>query len=80
MDLRHDRRAIALILTLVLPSQGLNALGMRRVGSHYVVSILFIRQSSQNVSEVLEVTGTFRRRGGTYAVGWIARPSAVYRE
>jgi hypothetical protein len=42
MDLRHDRRAIALILTLVLPSEGLNALGMRRVGSPYVVPMLFI--------------------------------------
>ena len=42
VDLRHDRRAIALVLTLVLPSEGLNALGMRRVGSPYVVPIFFI--------------------------------------
>lgn len=42
MDLQHDPRAIALILTLVLPSEGLNAIGMRRVGSPYVVPVLFI--------------------------------------
>jgi hypothetical protein len=42
VDFRHDRRAIALVLTLVLPSEGLNAVGMRRVGSPYVVPIFFI--------------------------------------
>jgi hypothetical protein len=41
MDLRYDR-AIAVIPMLVLPSEGLNALGMRRVGSPYVVPMLFI--------------------------------------
>ena len=42
MDLKHDPRAMALILTLVLPSEGLNAMGMRRLGSPYVVPVLFI--------------------------------------
>ena len=42
VELAHDRRAIALILVLVLPSEGLNAFGMRRVGSPYVIPLLFI--------------------------------------
>ena len=42
MDLKHDPRAMALILTLVLPAEGLNAMGMRRVGSPYAVPVLFI--------------------------------------
>jgi hypothetical protein len=42
MDLRHDHRKIAIILMLVLPSEGLNAVGMRRVGSPYFVPLTFI--------------------------------------
>src|SRR5215831_5597507 len=42
IDLRQDRRAIALILALVLPSEGLNALGMRRAGSPYLIPVCFI--------------------------------------
>lgn len=42
MDLRHDHRGIALILTLVLPSEGLNAFSMRRAGSPYVIPVIFI--------------------------------------
>ena len=38
----RDPHAIALILILVLPSEGMNAVGMRRVGSPYVVPLLFI--------------------------------------
>jgi hypothetical protein len=38
----HDFHAIALILTLVLPSEAMNAIGMRRVGSPYVVPLFFI--------------------------------------
>ena len=41
-DFRQDRRAIALILALVLPSEGLNALSMRRVGSPYIIPVCFI--------------------------------------
>ena len=42
MDLRQGRRAIALILTLVLTSEGLNAVGMRRIGSPYPIPVCFI--------------------------------------
>ena len=42
MAREHDPQAIALILTLVLPSEGMNAIGMYRVGSPYVVPLLFI--------------------------------------
>ena len=42
MDLRHDYHAIALILTLVLPSEGLNVFCMRRAGSPYMIPALFI--------------------------------------
>jgi hypothetical protein len=42
MDLRENRRAIALILALVLPSEGLNAIGMRRAGSPYLIPVCFI--------------------------------------
>jgi hypothetical protein len=42
MDLRHDHRAIALILMLVLPSEGLNAFSMRRVGSPYIIPTIFV--------------------------------------
>jgi hypothetical protein len=38
----HAPGAIALILILVLPSEGANALGMHRVGSPYVVPLVFI--------------------------------------
>ena len=38
----NDPYAIALILTLVLPSETVNALGMHRVGSPYLVSLVFI--------------------------------------
>jgi hypothetical protein len=42
MDRQHSARAIALILTLVLPSEGMNAFGMRRAGSPYGVPLFFI--------------------------------------
>jgi hypothetical protein len=38
----HDPHTITLILILVLPSEGMNAVGMRRVGSPYVVPLFFI--------------------------------------
>lgn len=38
----HDARAIAVILTLVVPSESVNAVGMHRVGSPYIVPLLFI--------------------------------------
>ena len=38
----RDPRAIALILILVLPSEGMNAVGMRRVGSPYLVPLFLI--------------------------------------
>ena len=42
MPRQHNGRAIALILTLVLPSEGMNAIGMHRVGSPWVVPLFFI--------------------------------------
>lgn len=39
---QRDCRTVALILTLVLPSEGMNAIGMRRVGSPYVVPLFLI--------------------------------------
>jgi hypothetical protein len=39
---QYDAHTVALILTLVLPSEGMNAIGMRRVGSPYVVPLFFI--------------------------------------
>ena len=42
IDLRRNRLAIALILALVLPSEGLNAFSMRRVGSPYLIPACFI--------------------------------------
>lgn len=42
MPSQHNGRAITLILTLVLPSEGMNAIGMHRVGSPYVVPLFFI--------------------------------------
>lgn len=38
----HEAHVVAVILTLVLPSEAVNALGMQRVGSPYVVPLLFI--------------------------------------
>jgi uncharacterized membrane protein len=40
--LRGERWALVLVLLLVLPSEGLNAAGMRRVNSPYYVPIGFI--------------------------------------
>jgi hypothetical protein len=45
MPRQHSAQAITLILTLVLlvlPSEGMNAIGMRRVGSPYVVPLFII--------------------------------------
>jgi hypothetical protein len=42
MARQHNAHAIALILTLVLPSEGMNAIGMHRVGSPYVVPLFFV--------------------------------------
>lgn len=42
MPRQHNAHAITLILTLVLPSEGMNAIGMHRVGSPYVVPLFFI--------------------------------------
>jgi hypothetical protein len=42
---QHDHQAIALILTLVLPSEGMNAIGMHPVGSPYVAPLLYARDS-----------------------------------
>ena len=42
VDLRQDHRAIGLILMLVLPAEGLNAFGMRRAGSPYLIPAFFI--------------------------------------
>jgi len=39
---QHDLHPITLILILVLPSEGMNAVGMRRVGSPYMVPLFFI--------------------------------------
>jgi hypothetical protein len=39
---QYDSRTVALILTLVLPSEGMNAMGMHRVGSPYIVPLFFI--------------------------------------
>ena len=39
---QNDAHTVALILTLVLPSEGMNAIGMHRVGSPYVVPLFFI--------------------------------------
>src|SRR5579884_3752609 len=38
----HDAPATALILTLVLPSEAMKAVGMQRVGSPYFVPLAFI--------------------------------------
>src|SRR5438045_185227 len=38
----HDVRAIAAILTLLVLSESVNAVGMHRVGSPYVIPLLFI--------------------------------------
>lgn len=38
----HQGYAVALILILVLPSEGLNAMGMWRAGSPYVAPLAFI--------------------------------------
>jgi hypothetical protein len=38
----HDARAIAAILILVVPSESVNAVGMRRVGSPYIIPLLFV--------------------------------------
>ena len=42
IDLRRNRLAIALMLALVLPSEGMNAFSMRRVGSPYLIPVCFI--------------------------------------
>ena len=42
LDGRHDSRTVALILALVLPSEGMNAIGMHRVGSPCIVPLFFI--------------------------------------
>jgi hypothetical protein len=39
---QYNAHTVALILTLVLPSEGMNAIGMHRVGSHYIVPLFFI--------------------------------------
>jgi hypothetical protein len=39
---QYDSRTVALILTLVLPSEGMNAIGMHRAGSPYLVPLFFI--------------------------------------
>ena len=39
---QHDSRTVALILTPVLPSEGMNAIGMHRVGSPYIVPLFLI--------------------------------------
>jgi hypothetical protein len=39
---QNDSRTVVLILTLVLPSEGMNVIGMRRVGSPYLVPLVFI--------------------------------------
>jgi hypothetical protein len=39
---QYDAQTVALILILVLPSEGMNAIGMRRVGSPYLVPLFFI--------------------------------------
>ncbi len=41
-SVEHDSYAMGLVLILVLPSEGLNALGMYRVGSPFFVPLLFI--------------------------------------
>jgi hypothetical protein len=50
---QNDSRTVALILTLVLPSEGMNAIGMYRVGSPYVVPLLFIRLTVSGVALAL---------------------------
>ena len=42
MPRQHNAQTITLILTLVLPAEGMNAIGMRRVGSPWVVPLFFI--------------------------------------
>lgn len=42
VGVRHDSYAMRLILILVLPSEGMNAFGMYRVGSPFLVPLLFI--------------------------------------
>lgn len=38
----QSSKSLALILLLVLPSEGMNAFGMRRVGSPYLIPLFFI--------------------------------------
>jgi len=39
---KHDSYAMSLVLILVLPSEGMNALGMYRVGSQFFVPLFFV--------------------------------------
>jgi len=42
VGVKHDGYAVSLVLILVLPSEGMNAFGMYRVGSPFFVPLLFI--------------------------------------
>lgn len=54
----HNLHAITLILVLVLPSEGMNAVGMRRVGSPYVVPLFFILLTVAGAALVLLASNT----------------------
>jgi hypothetical protein len=54
----HSLHAITLILVLVLPSEGMNAVGMRRVGSPYVMPLFFILLTVAGAALVLLASNT----------------------